>query len=116
MHELLENLPIVWADMLINYIEIPAGSDYSSLLEGLPDDKCPCPHWGYVFKGALHVGYTDGTEEVLEAGQVYYLAPGHTAWTTDKDTTMLILGPEKEETEVLQHIEKRQRELSQQSG
>ena len=116
MHEMLENLPVTWGDMLINHIEIPAGTDFGPLLQGLPDDKCQCPHWGYVFKGALHMRYADGTEEVLEAGQAYYMPPGHTAWTTDQDTALLILGPEKEEKEVAQHMEKRQKELSQESG
>jgi len=77
---------------------------------------CHCPHWGYVFKGALHIRYTDGREEALEEGHVYYIPPGHTAWTTDKDTAMLILGPEKEEMEVMAHIQKRQEELEQESG
>ena len=113
MHEVLENVPVTWAGMLIGHVEIPANTDFSPLLEGLPDDKCQCPHWGYVFKGALHVGYTDGTEEVLKAGQVYYMPPGHTVWTTDEGTALLILSPEEEEKEVSQHIEKRQKELSQ---
>jgi len=112
MHEVLENVPVTWAGMLITYLEIPAGLDFSPLLQGLPDDKCQCPHWGYVFKGALHIGYTDGTEEVLKAGQIYYMPPGHTVWTTGEDTALLILGPEKEEKEVMEHIEKRQKELS----
>jgi hypothetical protein len=42
----------------------------------LPDGRCPCPHWGYVIKGRLRVKYASH-EEVLCAGQVYYLAPGH---------------------------------------
>jgi len=74
-------------------------------------NMCPCPHWGYVFKGALHIRYADGSEEVLEEGQVYYMPPGHTVWTTDQGADMLILGPEKEEMEVVEHIQKRQKEL-----
>jgi hypothetical protein len=114
MHEGLGNLPVTWGGMLVNRLEIPAGTDFTPLLQGLPDDKCQCPHWGYILEGALHVAYTDGTEEVLKAGQAYYMPPGHTAWTTDEDTTLLALGPEKEEMAVLEHIEKRQKELSQQ--
>jgi hypothetical protein len=114
--ESLENSPVTWAGTLMGYFEVPAGTDFSPLLQGLPDDKCQCPHWGYVFKGALHIGYTDGAEEVVKAGDVYYMPPGHTVWTTDEDTAILILGPEKEEMEVLQHMEKRQKELSQQGA
>jgi hypothetical protein len=112
MHVELENVPVAWAGMLIGHLEIPAGTDFSPMLEGLPDDKCQCPHWGYVFKGALHIGYADGSEEVLKAGQVYYMPPGHTVWTSDEDTAILILGPEEEERVVIEHIEKRQKELS----
>jgi hypothetical protein len=64
-----------------------------------------------VFKGALHVRYTDGSEEVLEKGQVYYMPPGHTVWTTGEGVDILIVGPEKEEKLVIEHIEKRQKEL-----
>ena len=42
----------------------------------LPDGRCLCPHWGYVIKGRLRVKYASH-EEVLCAGEVYYLAPGH---------------------------------------
>jgi hypothetical protein len=100
--------------MLTNYVEIPANTDFSPLFEGLPDGKCPCPHWGYIFKGSLHMSYSDGSEEVLRAGDTYYMPPGHTAWTTDEDTALLIIGPEEEERVVLQHIDQRQKELSQQ--
>jgi hypothetical protein len=50
--------------------------DVGPLLAGLPDDLCPCPHWGYVLKGRMRVRYAD-REEVIEAGDAYYLPPGH---------------------------------------
>ena len=36
-------------------ISVPAGTDFGPLLKGLPNDRCPCPHWGYVLKGRLRV-------------------------------------------------------------
>ena len=45
-------------------------------LQGLPNDQCHCPHWGYVIKGKLRLLYADRGEEIL-AGEAYYLAPGH---------------------------------------
>jgi hypothetical protein len=45
-------------------------------LEGLPDDRCQCPHWGYLFKGKIVVRYADH-EETINAGQAFYMAPGH---------------------------------------
>jgi hypothetical protein len=35
--------------------------------EGLPDDRCQCPHWGHVFKGKMTARYAD-RDEVFEAG------------------------------------------------
>jgi hypothetical protein len=34
-----------------NFESIPAGMGGPELFEGLPDDTCQSPHWGYVFKG-----------------------------------------------------------------
>ena len=42
------------------------------LLEGLPDDRCECPHWGYIVEGSIHVRYADGTEDVNRSGDLYY--------------------------------------------
>jgi hypothetical protein len=50
--------------------------DATPLLKGAPDDACQCPHWGYVLKGRLHYRVGD-TEEVFEAGDAFYLPPGH---------------------------------------
>jgi hypothetical protein len=116
MKEVLGKLPVTWDGMIANHLECPAGTDFKALLIGLPDDKCHCPHWGYVLKGSLHVGYADGTEEVLKAGEAWYMPPGHTVWTTDEDAALVFFSPEKEETEVMEHIPRRQEELSQVSG
>ncbi len=45
---------------------------------GLPDDRCQCPHMGYVIEGKVKFTYTNGTAEVYEAGDAYYAPPGHT--------------------------------------
>jgi quercetin dioxygenase-like cupin family protein len=42
----------------------------------LPDDRCQCPHWGYVLKGKLTFRFAD-REEVFAAGDAFYLPPGH---------------------------------------
>jgi hypothetical protein len=49
---------------------IPAGFDDAELLKGLPNNACQCEHWGYLFKGSLRYGYTDGCEEVVSAGRL----------------------------------------------
>lgn len=53
-----------------------ADSDVRDLLRGLPDDRCQCPHWGYVFAGKQVFHYAD-RDEVITAGQAYYAPPGH---------------------------------------
>jgi hypothetical protein len=48
-----------------------------SPFKGLPDDRCQCDHWGYLFKGSFRVTYKDGLEEIVRAGEAYHLRPGH---------------------------------------
>ena len=56
----------------VSYHEFKQGTDFTPVLEGLPDDMCPCPHYGYIFEGAFRFIYSDGTEEVYKTGDVYY--------------------------------------------
>jgi len=60
----------------VNFVTIRQDHDLAPLLKGLPDDRCQCPHWGYVFKGRLTWRFGDG-EEVYEAGDAFYVPPGH---------------------------------------
>ena len=53
-----------------------ADADPAPLFRGLPDDRCQCPHWGYVVSGQVIFRYAD-REEVFEAGHAYYGSPGH---------------------------------------
>jgi hypothetical protein len=41
-----------WGDMAIRYAKLPAGTDMSPVLLGLPGDRCPSPHWGRVRRSA----------------------------------------------------------------
>jgi glyoxylate utilization-related uncharacterized protein len=54
-----------------------ADMDPAPLFVGLPDDRCQCPHWGYVLKGKITFRFAD-REETYEAGDAYYVPPGHT--------------------------------------
>jgi hypothetical protein len=60
----------------VNFVSFREDADGTALLKGLPDDRCQCPHWGYVFKGKLTYRFA-GHEEVFEAGDAFYLPPGH---------------------------------------
>ena len=52
-------------------------ADLADFFRGLPDDRCQCPHWGYVISGKLTFTYNDH-EETYVAGDAYYAPPGHT--------------------------------------
>ena len=54
-----------------------ADVDLGPLFKGLPDDRCQCPHWGYVVKGRLTFTFADGRKETYEAGDAYFAPPGH---------------------------------------
>ena len=52
-------------------------ADLSPFFSGLPNDECQCVHMGYVIKGKVAFR-SGGSEEVFEAGDAYYVPPGHT--------------------------------------
>jgi hypothetical protein len=68
-----------WGEINVALESFQQGIDTTPLFRGLPDDRCQCPHWGYVISGRVRVTYADH-EEVLSAGDVYYMPPGHTTF------------------------------------
>jgi len=50
----------------------------ASALPAHCDGTCGGHHWGYVISGAIRVAYPDH-DEVVAAGDAYYVAPGHLA-------------------------------------
>ena len=65
-----------WGELNVAVENIAIGDATGFFAAKLPDGRCECPHWGYVIKGRMRVKYS-GYEEVISAGDVYYLAPGH---------------------------------------
>ena len=92
-----------WGDTAVAYVRLEAGADATPLLQGLPNDKCQCPHWGYMLEGAIHVSYSDGKEEVCRAGEMFYWPAGHTVWV-EEDTSFVEFSPKKLLKEVYDHI------------
>ena len=80
-----------WGEIHVSLIACHQTLDISSVLKGLPDDRCQCPHWGMILKGRKVVKYKD-REEVLRAGDAYYMEPGHTT-VTDAGTEWLEFSP-----------------------
>jgi mannose-6-phosphate isomerase-like protein (cupin superfamily) len=95
-----------WGGMTIAINELPAGTDFAPLLEGLKNNSCQVPHWGYIVKGSLRLTYDDGKEVVLKAGDVFYMSPGHKASVVE-DLKLIDFSPEKEMKELINHVEKK---------
>ncbi len=61
-------------------------------MKGLPDDRCQCPHWGYVVTGALTMQYPDRVE-VYAAGEAFYAPPGHVPIKHEPGTQIVQFSP-----------------------
>jgi hypothetical protein len=59
-----------------------AAVDPAPLFAGLPDDRCQCPHWGFVTSGQVTFRWPDH-EETYCAGDAYYAPAGHLPLVTD---------------------------------
>jgi len=79
----------------INFVEFNEDVDATPLMKGLPDDRCQCPHWGYVLKGRVTFRFAD-RDEVVEAGDAFYLAPGHIPVKHEPGTEMVQFSPTEE--------------------
>jgi hypothetical protein len=95
-----------WGKMKSAYMNMGEGVDFTPFLEGQPDDLCQVPHWGYVLDGEINVRYADGQEEAIEAGQLYYLPPGHTVWF-EEEAEFVEFSPRQGMDGVLAHIEQK---------
>jgi hypothetical protein len=55
-----------------------ADRDIAEMFRGLPGDRCQHPRWGYVLRGKVGYRLTESQEETFEAGDAFYVPPGHT--------------------------------------
>jgi hypothetical protein len=77
----------------INLVTFNEAQDITGLLATLAQGKCMCPHMGYVVTGRVGVRYDDGQEEIVEAGEAFYMPAGHTSWRCDAGTEMVQFSP-----------------------
>ena len=77
---------VMWDGVDIDHADLEGGSaaccerhtaDLAPLFRGLPEDRAQLPRWGYVIEGRISFRFEAG-EETYEAGEAYYVAPGHT--------------------------------------
>ena len=90
-------------DYTVSFESFPQDTDPAAYFAGLPDDRCPCEHWGMVTAGQLTFRWPD-REETYVAGDAYYAPPGHLplitagsaivefSRTADLETTMAVVG------------------------
>ena len=86
----------------LSFVEFRQDIDATPLLKGAPDDRCQCPHWGYVVKGRLTFRYAD-REEVFETGDAFYTPPGHVPVKHEPGTEIVMFSPAEQlkETEAV---------------
>lgn len=92
-----------YGTMGAEHFRVDGGADLTPFLEGLEDDLCQSPHWGYLISGEVVARYTDGSEEPVHAGDLFYWPPGHTVRVTE-DAEFVLFSPQNEHTPVLEHI------------
>jgi len=85
------------------YFSMAQGTDISPLLQGLENDLCQSPHWGYLIEGHLTVTFGDGSDEQVSSGDLFYWPPGHTV-KVDEDAEIILFSPQAEHTPVIDHI------------
>ena len=102
-----------WGEMNVALEHMPAGLDTAPLFKGLPDDRCQCPHWGYVLKGRIRIRYADH-DEILNAGDVYYLAPGHLPFF-EEDSDVVEFSPKGEYQRTMEVAERNLAAMQQQA-
>jgi hypothetical protein len=93
-----------WCDIHLGFETYNEEFDIAPLLKGLPDDRCQCPHYGYVLKGRMRVRYADH-EEVVNAGDAYYMAPGHSP-ILEAGTELVEFSPKEEYQKTMEVVER----------
>jgi mannose-6-phosphate isomerase-like protein (cupin superfamily) len=81
-----------------------ADADLTPFFRGLPDDQCQAEHWGYVIAGRLTFKTADG-EETFQAGDAYYVPPGHTP-VLYAGTEVVEFSPTRELQQTLEVVER----------
>ena len=79
----------------INFVSFREDIDATPLYKGLPDDRCQCPHWGYVLKGRMTFRFGD-REEVYETGDAFYAPAGHVPASNEPGTELVMFSPAKD--------------------
>jgi hypothetical protein len=94
----------------VNFTTFRQDIDGTPLLKGLPDDRCQCPHWGYVVSGEVTFSYAD-RDEVFSAGEAFYTPPGHRPVKHAPGTELVMFSPTEELRVTEEVMQRNMREL-----
>ncbi|MGH9200093.1 MAG: hypothetical protein ACRD2A_02515 [Vicinamibacterales bacterium] len=89
-------------ELTMGWVKLQKGVDLSGATVGLPDDLCPCPHWGYVIRGRLRMKTKDGSRE-FTAGEAFYWGPGHAPEALE-DSEYVDFSPTEDLEKVIAHL------------
>jgi hypothetical protein len=85
------------------YFTLSAGVDTTPLFQGLADDRCQCPHWGFVLRGQLTTTDAHGARETVTTNDLFYWPPGHNV-KVDADAEIVMFSPQREHSHVIDHM------------
>jgi hypothetical protein len=85
------------------YFSLGAGTDIAPLLQGLEDDSCQAPHWGYMISGEVVITYSDRPQETCSGGDLFYWPPGHSV-RVEQDAEVILFSPQHEHVAVMEHM------------
>lgn len=88
------------------YFSLKQGTDIAPLLQGLEADMCQSPHWGYMIEGEVTVSYSDGSEETVVGGELFYWPPGHSV-RVGADAEIILFSPQAEHCAVVDHLKRK---------
>lgn len=101
----LQTRYIELGELALRHATLPAGTDMGPVLQGLPGDRCPSPHWGIVLEGSITITHADGTAETVRAGELYHWPAGHTG-VSEEGVVFLEVGPVGPMREFSEHAKK----------
>lgn len=85
------------------YFSLSAGVDTTPLFIGLEGNMCQCPHWGYIMSGKITTTDADGTEETVNANDLFFWPAGHNV-KVNEDAEFIMFSPQHQHTQVINHM------------
>lgn len=85
------------------YFSLSAGVDTTPLFQGLENNLCQCPHWGFIIKGQITTTDANGTQETVNTNDLFYWPPGHNV-KVDADAEIIMFSPQHEHSHVINHM------------